>query len=278
MSVRKSLHGWVAVCDKHRAVEFLDCTHLPISGPNDHPAAYWSTYKSQYTQNSLICVNPFALPGSGQRPRTFNQCTLASNYTEYVSDGEVIVADGGFMGGPQLLVQFHSDAITHAASEDEKADMISFNDELNEGRVLVEWQLTDGHLYTYTCTGGSSRYPANRTTVSQTSGCQHQPPAALPSSTSHILRPHGVRTNISPRPPTLPISSPSRALAQATPAYFSFFRLCLSFAVERPLSMLLAVSECDITTSVSNIRPGNTICKSVLCAQLGSKPFTSFLT
>ena len=141
---RKSLHGWVAVCDK--AVAFLDGTHLPISRPNDHPAAYWSTYKSKYTQNYLVCVNPFALityvdgpfPGRGNDRGAFNQCTLASNHTQYVSDGEVIVADGGFMGGPQLLVPFHSDTITHAASEDEKADMISFNDELSEGRVLVE--------------------------------------------------------------------------------------------------------------------------------------------
>jgi hypothetical protein len=42
------------------------------------------------------------------------------------------------MGGPQLLVPFHADTITHAADEEEKLDMLSFNDELSEGRVLVE--------------------------------------------------------------------------------------------------------------------------------------------
>lgn len=141
---RKDLYGWVAVCDK--AVAYLDGTHIPISRPTRSPAAYWSSYKSKYTQNYLVCVNAFALvtyidgpyPGRGNDRGAFNQCTLATDYADYVSAGEVIIADGGFMGGPQLLVPIHSDVITHAASEDEKQDMISFNDELSEGRVLVE--------------------------------------------------------------------------------------------------------------------------------------------
>ena len=141
---RKALHGWVAVCDK--AIAYLDGTHLPISRPTTKPAAYWSSYKSKYTQNYLVCVNVFALityidgpfPGRGNDRGAFNQCTLATHYTDFVSDGEVIVADGGFMGGPQLLVPLHVDVITHARSEEEKLDMLSFNDELSEGRVLVE--------------------------------------------------------------------------------------------------------------------------------------------
>jgi hypothetical protein len=141
---RKDVYGWAAVCDK--AIAYLDGTHLPISRPTESPAAYWSTYKSKYTQNYLVCVNAFALvtyidgpfPGRGNDRGAFNQCTLATDYADFVSEGEVIIADGGFMGGPQLLVPFHSDTITHAQSEEEKADMMSFNDELSEGRVLVE--------------------------------------------------------------------------------------------------------------------------------------------
>ena len=141
---RKNCYGWVAVCDK--AVSYLDGTHIPISRPDTNPAPYWSTYKSKYTQNYLVCVSPFALityidgpfPGRGNDRGAFNQCSLATNYTDFVSDGEVIIADGGFMGGPQLLVPFHSDTITHAESEEEKANMLTFNDELSEGRVLVE--------------------------------------------------------------------------------------------------------------------------------------------
>ena len=141
---RKMLYGWTAVCDK--AVGYLDGTHIPVSRPTNDPAAYWSSYKSKYTQNYLVVVNPFALityidgpfPGRGNDRGAFNQSTLATDYTNFVIDGEVIVADGGFMGGPQLLVPLHADMITHAGSEEEKLDMLSFNEELSEGRVLVE--------------------------------------------------------------------------------------------------------------------------------------------
>ena len=141
---RKDLYGWVGVCDT--AVAFLDGTHLPVSKPTRNPSAYWSTYKQKYTQNYLVCVNPFALiiyvdgpyPGRGNDRGAFNQCSLATDFRKYVSEGEVIVADGGFMGGPQLLVPLHSDTITHAADEEEKQDMLSFNEELSDGRVLVE--------------------------------------------------------------------------------------------------------------------------------------------
>lgn len=141
---RKDLHGWIAVCDT--AVAYLDGTHIPISRPTRSPAAYWSSYKSKYTQNYLVCVDPFALityidgpfPGRGNDRGAFNQCTLATDYSNYVSNGDVVIADGGFMGGPQLLVPFHSDIITRAESEEEKQNMLAFNDELSEGRVLVE--------------------------------------------------------------------------------------------------------------------------------------------
>jgi hypothetical protein len=141
---RKDLYGWVGVYDK--AIAFLDGTHLPISKPTKNPSAYWSTYKQKYTQNYLVCVNPFALviyidgpfPGRGNDRGAFNQCTLATNPREFVSEGEVIVADGGFMGGPQLLVPFHVDTITHGKDEEDKQDMLSFNEDLSDGRVLVE--------------------------------------------------------------------------------------------------------------------------------------------
>ena len=141
---RKDLYAWVGVYDK--AIAFLDGTHLPVSKPTKRPSSHWSTYKQKYTQNYLVCVNPFALviyidgpfPGRGNDRGAFNQCSLATNHREFVSEGEVIVADGGFMGGPQLLVPFHSDTIIHAESEEDKLDMLSFNEELSEGRVLVE--------------------------------------------------------------------------------------------------------------------------------------------
>jgi hypothetical protein len=141
---RKDLYGWVGVHDK--AVAFLDGTHVPISKPTRNPSAHWSTYKQKYTQNYLVCVNPFALiiyidgpfPGRGNDRGAFNQCSLATDFKDFVSEGEVIVADGGFMGGPQLLVPAHSYDITHAKDEEEKQWLLDFNDELSEGRVLVE--------------------------------------------------------------------------------------------------------------------------------------------
>ena len=67
-------------------------------------------------------------------------------------------------------------------------------------------------------------------------------------------------------------------MCEATFPYLVFFRLCLSVAVERPLNTLLAVSECEMTTSVSSTRPGETICRSGRCALVGSKSSTSRCT
>lgn len=141
---RKSLYGWVAVYDK--VIGFLDGTHCPIKKPTREAKVHYSTYKHKHSQNFLVVVNPFALvtfiagpyPGRGNDRSAFNQCSLATNYKQMFSEGEVLVADGGFMRGRQLLVPVHADVISHAESEGEKEDLLLFNEVLSEGRVLVE--------------------------------------------------------------------------------------------------------------------------------------------
>ncbi len=55
-----------------------------------------------------------------------------------MSESEVILADGGFIGGEPLLTPIHADIIKRAESEGERDMLMNFNDELTEGRVLVE--------------------------------------------------------------------------------------------------------------------------------------------
>jgi hypothetical protein len=141
---RKDMYGWLAVCDK--AIAILDGTHCEIEKPSENQREYHSYYKHKHTQNYLVCVNPFALviyvdgpyPGRGNDRGLFNQCSLALRPAEFVSEGEVILADGGFMGGEPLLVPVHADTIKRAGSKEEAQMYVDFNDELSEGRVLVE--------------------------------------------------------------------------------------------------------------------------------------------
>jgi hypothetical protein len=141
---RRGLYGYLSVCDK--AVAILDGTHCEIKKPTENQRMFHSGHKHKHTQNYLVCVNAFAhiiyvdgpYPGRANDRGLFNQCSLACRPTDFVSEGEVILADGGFIGGEPLLAPVHSDIIMHAESEEEKEMLLDFNDELSEGRVLVE--------------------------------------------------------------------------------------------------------------------------------------------
>jgi hypothetical protein len=138
------MHGWFAVCDK--AVAILDGTHCEIKKPTENQRKYRSGYKHKHTQNYLVCTDAFALviyiagpyPGKENDRGDFNKCSLALHPADYVSEGEVILADGGFIGGEPLLTPIHADIIKGAESEGERDMLMDFNEELTEGRVLVE--------------------------------------------------------------------------------------------------------------------------------------------
>ena len=62
----------------------------------------------------------------------FNECTLATQPSEFVSGDERILADGGFMGGPQLLCPLHVDVVMKAEDEEVKESYLGFNEELSD--------------------------------------------------------------------------------------------------------------------------------------------------
>jgi hypothetical protein len=141
---RMALHGWTAVCDT--AIGYLDGTHCPIQHPIKQGKAYYSSYKHKYTQNYLVAVNPLAIiiyiagpyPGRENDRGDYNSCSLATDNSEFFSEGEVLLADGGFIGGPGLLVPIHGDVISREEVTEEREDMLLSNDILSEGRVVVE--------------------------------------------------------------------------------------------------------------------------------------------
>jgi len=141
---RKALYGLTAVCDK--AIGYLDGTHCAIRRPSKDSKPYYSSYKHKYTQNYLVAVNPFAVviflegpyPGRANDRGDYNECSLAIHCTQFFSEGELLLADGGFMGGPGLLVPMHADIIIKAESEQKRDDYLLFNEVLSEARVVVE--------------------------------------------------------------------------------------------------------------------------------------------
>jgi hypothetical protein len=141
---RKELHGWLAVCSKAFAV--LDGTHCEIQKPTHNQRKSYSGNKKKWTQNFLVCVDAFGFviyidgpfPGAMNDRGCWNQTPLALNPSQFVSEGECVLADGGFMGGKPLLCPLDAIDLTYAVDEEERMFFEGFNDELTEGRILVE--------------------------------------------------------------------------------------------------------------------------------------------
>lgn len=90
--------------------------------------------------NALSLVVFFDGPYSGRyNDRSiYNQCELAVNRANFLSDEEKIIADGGFIGGLPLLVPFTKVDFDKAADAREKQAYVEFNQELGLNRSLVE--------------------------------------------------------------------------------------------------------------------------------------------
>jgi len=153
---RKSMYGMMSLADEVVAV--LDGTHCEIQRPSYGEDDYYSGYKGCHTQNFLVAVNPLGMiiyvdgpyPGRQNDRGVYNQSDLAQHPERYVTPGELILADGGFIGGAPLICPIHIDSINKASSEEVKNDMIEFNEELSSNRVLVEdvfsWLKSRAHV------------------------------------------------------------------------------------------------------------------------------------
>ena len=92
----------MSVCTGGVAV--LDGTHCPIQAPSQLNNLYYSGYKCKHTQNYLVCVNYMGMilcvdgphVGRANDRQDYKQSELFNNHSEFVSDDEYILADGGF--------------------------------------------------------------------------------------------------------------------------------------------------------------------------------------
>jgi hypothetical protein len=107
---RQQLHGFFSVCDTVVAV--MDGTHCEINKPTYDEMVYHSGYKHKHTQNYLVCVTVLGVvvhvegpfPGRKNDRGVYNSSHIGSHPEQFFSDGERLLADGGFVGGSPLLV------------------------------------------------------------------------------------------------------------------------------------------------------------------------------
>lgn len=143
-SERKRLYGLFSVCDT--VIAAMDGTHCEIERPAYESSKFWNGHKKKHTQNYIVCVNVFGVvvfvsgpyAGAWNDRGCYNQCRVATDTAEFVTDEEKIIADGGFMGGHPLLVPLSSSIIKRARDEVERNKMYIYNLEVSENRVLVE--------------------------------------------------------------------------------------------------------------------------------------------
>jgi hypothetical protein len=141
---RQGLYGMFSVAEK--AVAVLDGTHCPIQKPEDDQGEYYSGYKCRHTQNYLVCTDVLGVivyvqgpfPGSENDRAVYKKSDLYNNNSNYLSEGEVILADGGFVGGEGLLVPIHSTTIERMREEKTREGMRKLNEEFTSNRIIVE--------------------------------------------------------------------------------------------------------------------------------------------
>jgi hypothetical protein len=141
---RKCLYGMLSICDT--AVAIMDGTHCEIREPTYDEKVYYSGYKHKHTQNYLVCVNVLGVvihvegPFNGRKNdrSVYNHSTLGRHPESFFSEGERVLADGGFVGGAPLLVPIHSTMMDKTEDESTRETMREINREFTDNRVLVE--------------------------------------------------------------------------------------------------------------------------------------------
>lgn len=141
---RKALYGMMSVHE--HAIAVLDGTHCPTQAPKHFDNMYYSGYKHRHTQNYLCCVNYLGMivyvegpfPGRPNDRECYNRCDLTLNRDNYVSGYEVILADGGFIGGAGLIVPIPKPTYNLPVSEQARQGMLDYNEEFTANRLIVE--------------------------------------------------------------------------------------------------------------------------------------------
>jgi hypothetical protein len=140
---RRALYGFFSSCEK--AVGVLDGTHCQIEVPAWEEGKYHSAYKNFHTQNYLICADALGFviwtagPFGGHDPdrAVFNTTVFVQTDCRLLSEGEVVLVDGGFKGEGHIIHQFTQDEMCQL-SEDERARIASFNEDFLHNRSPIE--------------------------------------------------------------------------------------------------------------------------------------------
>ena len=92
----------------------MDGTHCRVSVPSNYTEenSTYSGYKKYHTQNYLICVNALRLiiyidgPHGGRQTdrKIFKKSIFHQDNCPILSEGEYIIADGGFIGPSNCLI------------------------------------------------------------------------------------------------------------------------------------------------------------------------------
>jgi hypothetical protein len=140
---RRYLYGCFSSYEK--AVGVLDGTHCQIEVPVVDEGKYHSQYKNFHTQNYLICADalgfviytagPFG--GKDNDRGAFNSTPFVLPNCSLLSEGELILVDGGFAGEGHILHQFTRRELM-AMTQEERARIASFNEDFTHNRSPIE--------------------------------------------------------------------------------------------------------------------------------------------
>lgn len=140
---RRLLYGAFTSYDK--AVGVLDGTHCQIDVPAYEEGQYYSQYKHLHTQNYLICADALGFvtwtagPFGGSDPDKviFKTTSFTELECPMLSEGEVILVDGGFEGEGHILHQFVQKELW-AMTAEERERVASFNEDFLHNRSPIE--------------------------------------------------------------------------------------------------------------------------------------------
>jgi DDE superfamily endonuclease len=140
---RRSLYGFFSSCET--AVGVLDGTHCQISVPSINEGKFHSAYKNFHTQNYLICADALGFvtwtagPYGGHDPdrAVFNTTAFSQFDCPLLSEGEVILVDGGFEGDGNIVHQFTQRELRLMSSEEQNR-VGPFNEDFLHNRSPIE--------------------------------------------------------------------------------------------------------------------------------------------
>jgi len=68
----------------------------------------------------------------------YTNSDLFINHDSYLDNNEYILADGGFVNGPGLLVPIHKTVLNSATDDEYRKAIIDYNKEFTSNRLIVE--------------------------------------------------------------------------------------------------------------------------------------------